>query len=128
NHGESRNQQNVRLVVTLGVFESLKAERGGEQRDAIERDALVREIAGDASRAGGSVALAEKEERRTPALVASEIQPDEFAESFDITFDAQKFLRQLGICGTAEAGLHGVDEHDITLVEKRVRIVHDAEG
>ena len=104
NHGEGGNQQDVGLVVALGVFQRLEAERGREQGDAVERDALVREIAGDAGGARGSVTLAEEEERRTPALVAREIQPDEFAEGVDVALHAQKFLGQLSVGGAAEAG------------------------
>ena len=121
-------EQNKWLVVALGVLKGLEAERGRKQGDAIERDALVGEISRNAGSPRSSVTLAKEKERRAPALVACEIEPDEFAESFDVTFDAEKFLGQLGVGGAAEAGLHGIDEHDIALVQQAMGIVRDAIG
>ena len=103
-HGEGGNQQNVRLIVALVVHQGLEAERGREQGNAVERYSLIAQVSGNARSARCSVTFAEEEQRRAPAFVTRQIQPDEFAEGFDIALHAQEFFGQLGVGSAAEAG------------------------
>ena len=59
-HGERRNQKNVRLIVGGVVFERLEIQHRREQRDAVERNAAIGEISGDAGRARRAVAFSEQ--------------------------------------------------------------------
>ena len=91
-HGEGRNQENIRLVVSVGLFEGFEIQHTGEQGDAVERDAAIGKISGDSGGARGSVAFAQNEQRRGPALVARDVEADELAEGLDVSLDAPEFL------------------------------------
>ena len=93
-NGEGRNQENVGLIVGVGLFERFEIQHGGEQRDAVERNAAIGEVTGDACGARGSVAFAEEEERRRPAFVARDVEANEFAEGLDVSLDAPEFLER----------------------------------
>ena len=96
NHGEAWNQQDVRLVVGLRVFERLEIDRDRKQGDSVERYSLPSELSGDARRTGGAITFSEQEQRRTPALVAADIHANEFAEGLHVAFYAPELFGELG--------------------------------
>ena len=99
-----------------------------EEHDAVERDAVVGEKTGETRRAGRAVALARQELRRTHAVEAREVQTNELAERVQIFIEPPEARAQRLRRRSAVAGADGVDEHEVRLVEERVRIVLEAVG
>ena len=63
NRGVAGEQQDIRLVIRFGPLQSLEVQDHGKQRDAVERDAALRKVAGDARGAGGAVTLSQQKQR-----------------------------------------------------------------
>src|ERR1051326_836926 len=84
---------------------------------------MLDQIAREPGGTGGAVAFADHKERRGPALIAAEVETDEFADGFDIAAQAEEFARLVALNGAAVAGAHGIDEDQIGLVEPGVFIV-----
>ena len=117
------NEQLERKVVCLQEADRLNIEHGGNEDDAVEGDALVHQMSGQPGSTGGAVALSGQEQRRGPSLIARQIKADEFADGFDIAFEAPEFLVQLLFGRSTETGADRIDEHQICLIEPRVLIV-----
>ncbi len=102
----------------------LPVEHGGDQDDAVEHHAVaVRELIGEARRAGGAVALAGHELGGGPALVAGDPEADEVGDRLDVLLDAVELLAVLPGGGAAEAGAHRVDEHEVTGIEDGIFVI-----
>jgi hypothetical protein len=72
-----RQEQDVRQVVAPREPGGLEVQDRGDKQDAVEGNALLDQVAGEAGGPGGSVALPDQVQRRTPALVPPQVETDE---------------------------------------------------
>ncbi len=115
--GQGRQVEDVRQVVPPGDVERLEVEHRRDQDDPGRRDPPVQQRVGQPRRAGGSVALAHQIDRRTPALVSRQEQPDELADRINVAPEPVKLAVQLRLHRPAETGADGVDEDQVGVVE-----------
>ena len=89
---ETRQVEGVRQIVGFGEAQGLEVHHGRDEGDAVEGDTAVDEVTGQTGGAGGAIALAGEVEGRGPAFVAREVEADEFANGFEIGFQAPVLL------------------------------------
>src|SRR5207248_2682509 len=123
--GVARQMQRVAQAIVQTRSQRLKIKHGGNQRDAVERNSLVDEIAGEPRRAESAVALARDKERRHPTRMTRQIHADEFAHRLQIALHAVELARQLRRFRAAETGADGIDEDKVSLVEPGVLILNE---
>src|SRR5579884_1754870 len=99
--GEAWENQRIRNIVGLCELERLEAQHRPEQNNSIKGNSVIRQVACDPRRAGRTIALTEKVQRRRPALVAREVHPDELAKGLDVPAHVPKAPRSGGIRRTA---------------------------
>ena len=112
-----RQEERIRQVIPL-------REAGGLE----VQDRRHEEVAGQARGPRRAVALAHQEQRRAPALVAGEVEPDELSHRLDVPLDAPELLPQLRLGGAAVARAHGVDEDDVGQIQPGMLVVHQLVG
>src|ERR1700732_1233497 len=103
--------EDVSLIVAGVEGNGAEVEDRGDQHDAVEIHAVViLQIVGEGGGAEGAVALADQEFGGVPAIVAADVDGDEFGEGLDVGIYAPEIL-VLGFAdGVTEAGADGVDE------------------
>src|SRR6202035_2621944 len=92
-------------------------EDGGDETDTVKRDALVDQMASQARGPKGAVTFARDEQGRYPALVVLNVQADELAYRLNVALDAVVFAGDFLGLGPAVTRAHGVDEHQVGLIE-----------
>ena len=127
--GVGRQVERVGQLVAAGEVGGLEVEDRGDQQDAVEGDArALDQIAREPRRARGAVALPHQEQRRGPALVAAQVEPDELAHRLQIALHPPELLAELRLAGAAVARPDRIDEAQVGLVEPGVRVVHQLVG
>ena len=85
-------------------------------------------MTGNAGGAGSAVTFAQQKQGRRPAIVARDVQANEFSEGFDVAFHSEIFFCEFRVGGAAEAGCDGIHHDDVAAVEQRVLIVGNVVG
>jgi hypothetical protein len=127
--GRRREARHIvdQLLVETRIAAAVVEDRR-QQDHAVELGAVALQPIGEAGRARCAVAFAEDELGRVPAIVDGEVALDAPGEGVDVGIGAPERLK-LGVADRpGEAGAHGVDEHEVRLVEQAVVVVDDVEG
>ena len=113
----------ARAVVEIGV------EVRRQQHDAVERDALLRQIPREAGGARRAVRFTEQELRRVPAIEVGDVPLDELAERGDVLIDPPVVLRAVaGADDPAKTRTRHIDEDQVGAVEDAVTVVQHLIG
>src|SRR5207248_11601623 len=108
-----REEEDVGQVVAAGEARRLEVQDGRDEDDAVEGDAVLDEVAGKPRRARRPVTLADEEERRSPALVARQVEADELADRLEVALESEILAPQLRLRRAAVARAHRVYEDEV---------------
>ena len=123
--GVGREIADVALVA--GVEHMRVVQNVRDERQAVQRDAILLETVGERRAAGGAVGFAEHVLGRVPAAVLAQVGADERAEALDVAVHAPQFGLGLVQDG-GEAGAGRVDEHQVADRQQGFGVVGERVG
>ncbi len=126
--GKGREVVDVGEVIGRAVIAADKVHVRRHQNHAVKGDAVGRQqLVGHTTGANAAVALTEEVFRRLPATIVRDIAGNEVRHGLDVVIHAPEVFALCLTDRAGEARAHGVDHHEVSLVEHRVLVVNPTE-